>query len=167
MLTTTSPELKKLSAQEKLQKSFQETDGMLMQYRLSDHEDLKNAEKRMGKPLMSSELILRIEKLTNKAVWAEDSYRDPDNVAGFYTIKKREKVLVCAFDKGPMPEYSIIMTDAADLPIKEKRGWRTVLTRLLQADVLTWSQVKYGFGEGMTHAAANRWAFNTSEFRSK
>jgi hypothetical protein len=167
MLTTTSPQLAKLSAREKLQRSYEDTDKALMQYRLSDHDDLKNAEKRMGKPMMSSELVKRIEKLTNRAVWAEDSYRDPDNVVGFYTIKKREKVHICAFDKGAMPEYSIIMTDAADLPIKEKRGWRTVLTRLMQADVLTWSQVQYGFGEGMNHAAANRWAFNTRDFRSK
>lgn len=167
MLTTTSTQLAKLSAAEKLQRSYQDTDKALMQYRLSDHDDLKDAEKRMGRPLMSNDLITRVEKLTNRAVWAEDSYRDPENIAGFYTVNKREKVLICAFDKGPMPEFSIILTDAADLPIKEKRGWRTVLTRLLQAGALTWDQVQYGFGDGRSHAAANRWAFNTREFRSK
>jgi len=166
MLTTTTPQLKKLSAREKLQQSYQETDKALMQYRLSDHDDLKDAEKRMGRPLMSNDLILRVEKLTGRKVWAEDSYRDPE-IAGFYTVQKGQKTFLCAFDKGPMPEYSIIMTDAADLPIKEKRGWRTVLTRLLQAGVISWPQVVSGFGDGRSHAAANRWAFNTREFRNK
>lgn len=167
MLTTTSIERKKLSPQEQLKAHYEDTDRALMRYRLSDHDDLQDAAKRMGTPLMSNDLITRVEKLTGRKVWAEDSYRDPQNVAGFYHIKKGEKTFICAFDKGPMPEFSIVLTDAADLPIKEKRGWRTVLTRLLQADVLTWSQVVYGFGDGRSHAAANRWSFNTREARNK
>jgi hypothetical protein len=137
-----------------------------MRYRLSDHDDLKDAAQRMGTPLMSNDLITRVEKLTGRQVWAEDSYRD-SSVVGFYTVKKGEKTYICSFDKGPMPEFSIILTDAADLPVKEKRGWRTVLTRLLQAGVITWPQVVYGFGDGRSHRAADRWSFNTRDFRNK
>lgn len=167
MLTTTSDHKIKLSPQEQLQAHYEDTDKALMRYRLSDHADLQDAAKRMGVPLMSNDLITRVEKLTGKNVWAEDSYRDPQGVAGFYWVHKGEKTFICAFDKGPMPEYSIILTDAADLPIKEKRGWRTVLTRLLQAGAITWPQVVYGFGDGRSHAAADRWSFNTREFRNK
>jgi hypothetical protein len=99
-------------------------------------------------------------------VWAEDSYRDPQ-IAGFYTRDKGEKKYICSFDKGPMPEFSIILTDAADLPIKEKRGWRTVLTRLLQANVINWNQIVCGFGDATHRVAAERWGFNTREYRNK
>lgn len=167
MLTTTTTQLKKLSPQEQLKRSYEDTDKRLDTYRLSDHTDLQNVEKRAGQPLTHQEFIRRVEKLTNRGVWAEDSYRDPQNVSGFYTVKNREKTYICSFDKGVMPEFSLIVTDSADLPIKEKRGWRTVLTRLLQAKVITWPQVVYGFGDGQSHAAADRWSFNTRTFRAK
>lgn len=119
----------------------------------------------MGRPLLHTELIRRVEKTTHRRVWAEESLHD-HNVIGFYHIKKGQKAYVCAFDKGAMPEFSIILTDNADLPIKEKRGWRTVLTRLLQSGAMSWSEVVYGFGDGLDHAASNRWSFNTSKFRN-
>lgn len=164
MLTTTSQNLKRLSPKEQLKQNYEDTDKRLDTYRLSDHNDLKNAEKRMGKQLMHNDLIKRVEKITHKRIWAEDSYRDP-NVVGFYHVKNGEKTFICAFDKGAMPEYSIILTDSADLPVKEKRGWRTVLTRLLQAKAMSWGEVVYGFGDGLSHAASSRWDFNTREFR--
>lgn len=165
MLTTNSPQqLKRLSPQEQLLRSYEDTDKRLERYRLSDHNDLKNARKRLGQPFTHRELIQRVEKVTNRRVWAEDSLHDP-NVVGFYYTKNGQKAYVCAFDKGMLPEFSIILTDTADLPIKEKRGWRTVLTRLLQTGAMSWSEVVYGFGDGLNHAAANRWANNTQQFR--
>jgi len=37
----------------------------------------------------------------------------------------------------------------------------------MQAQVITWPQVKYGFGDGLDHAASDRWTFNTREARAK
>lgn len=167
MLTTTTSQLQRLSPQEQLKRNFEDTDKRLDRFRLSDHNDLQDVRKRVGQALFHQEFIRRVEKLTNKRVWAEDSYRDPLNVAGFYHVKNGVKTYICAFDKGAMPEFSVIVTDAADLPIKEKRGWRTVLTRLMQAKAITWPQVVYGFGDGQEHAASDRWSFNTREFRAK
>lgn len=164
MLTTTQEKRKRLSPQEQLLRNYQDTDRQLERYRLSDHDDLKNAAKRLGSPLSHTDLIRRVEKITHRRVWAEDSNFD-SNVVGFYHVKNGVKSFVCAFDKGPLPEFSIIVTDNADLPIKEKRGWRTVLTRLLHARAISWSEVVYGFGDGMYHAASNRWNANTSKFR--
>lgn len=166
MLTANSPQhLKRLSPQEQLLRSYEDTDHALERYRLSDHADLKNAQKRLGQPLMHTELIRRIEKTTNRRVWAEDS-RNDSNVVGFYFVKDGQKRYVCAFDKGALPEFSIILTDNADLAIKEKRGWRTVLTRLLESGAMSWSEVVYAFGDGLSHAAAKRWALNTRKFRA-
>jgi hypothetical protein len=164
MLTTTTTQLKRISGREKLAALKQDTTKQLDRYRLSDHDELKKAEKRTGQMLYHTELVRRIEKLTHKRVWAEDSNNDT-NVCGFYTQHQGVKKFICAFDKGPLPEFSHITTDERDLPIREKRGWRTVLTRLMQAKVITWPQVAYGFGDGMDNANAERWSFNTRDAR--
>jgi hypothetical protein len=166
MLTTTTPQLKRLSPQERLLASFESTDRMLQQFRLDDHEALKNAETRIGKPMTHAELIQRVGKLTHNRVWAEDS-RNDEKVCGFYTVHDGGKKFLCAFDKGPLPEFSFIFTDAADLPIKEKRGWRTVLVRLLKMGVISWSEVISGFGDASHSVSSGRWNFNTREFRNK
>jgi len=166
MLTTTTKQLKRISLKEGLAGLKEDTNQQLDRYRLSDHAELKNTSKRTGQMLYHTDLIRRIEKLTHKRVWAEDSIND-SAVCGFYTQHKGVKKFICAFDKGPLPEFSHITTDERDLPIKEKRGWRTVLTRLMQAQVITWPQVKYGFGDGLDHAASDRWTFNTREARAK
>ena len=177
MLTTTSPRLKRIAGQERLDGYKADTHKMLDRYRLSDHEELKKSEKRTGQMLFHTDLIRRIEKITHKRVWAEDSKHDT-NVCGFYTTAtnpdktsadfgKPVKKFICAFDKGALPEFSHIITDERDLPIREKRGWRTVLTRLMQAKALTWPQVVYGFGDGIDHAASERWSFNSRESRAK
>jgi hypothetical protein len=166
MLTTTTERFNRVSLSEKLAATKADTHQQLERYRLKDHSELKDQENRMGQMLFHTDLIRRIEKITHRRVWAEDSKND-HNVCGFYTSHKGVKKFICAFDKGPLPEFSHIITDERDLPIKEKRGWRTVLTRLLQAQVMTWPQVKYGFGEGDTHAASDRWNANTAQARTK
>lgn len=165
MLTTTAPRLKRLSPEETLLASYQDTDQRLNAYRLSDHEQLKQVEKRAGQMMTSSEFIQRVEKVTHREVWAEKSLRSP-GVLGFYHVKNREKTYVCAFDEGVLPEHSIIEVDNADLPVKERRGWRTVLTRLLQSGAMSWPQILHSFSD--THSAVSeRWRFNTREFRAK
>lgn len=154
---------KKLSLSESLKQKKQETNKALDRYRLDDHDDLKNINLRIGSPMLSNEFIGRVEKATGRRIWAEDSYRD-NTIAGFYTTKNGEKTYICSFQKGPMPEFSIIVTDAADLPIKEQRGWRTVLTRLLQNKAITFSEINSAF-DIREHQADDRWRANTQRFK--
>jgi hypothetical protein len=166
MLTTTTTSLKSIKSKERLAALKEDTNNSLDRYRLSDHREMTKSEKRTGQMLYHSDVVRRIEKLTHKRVWAEDSNNDK-SVCGFYTQHQGVKKFICAFDKGPLPEFSHFVTDERDLPIKEKRGWRTVLTRLMQAGAITWPQVVYGFGDGLEHAAAERWSFNSREARAK
>jgi len=152
-----------LSPQEALAKSYEETNQTLDQYRLDDHDDLKNIEKRIGHPMFHTEFAQRLSKVTHGQVWIEDSYRDK-NIAGVYTTKQGIKTYICSFDKGAMPEFSIIVTDAADLPIKEIRGWRTVLTRLIQTRTITYAQAKSAY-DLLDHQADERWRANVQQFK--
>lgn len=136
---------------------------MLMRYRLDDHEDLKNAEARMGKQMAHNELIRRVVKL-NPNVWAEDS-RTHKNGIGFYTTDSEgNKKYLVAFEKGYLPEFSYIIVDRADLPIKEVRGWRTVLLRLLKQGVLTWKQIVDVFEDAYGYNA-KRWQHYTRQHK--
>lgn len=154
---------KKLSAVEALSRAKADTNTRLDKYRLDDHEDLKDAEKRLGQPMSSSDLITRVERLTHRRIWAEDSYRDP-SIAGFYTTENGSKKFLVAFDKGFMPEFSVIRVDEKDLPVKEVRGWRTVLARLIQSRTVTLSELEKGF-QFRDHTSDERWRANTRDFR--
>lgn len=152
-----------LSKEEALLKSFQETDRALQRFRLDDHEHLKDVEARMGKPMLHTDLIRRVLKL-NSAIWTEDSNND-SSVVGFYTRDQEgNKVYLVAFEKGILPEFSFILTDAADLPVKEKRGWRTVLLRLLKQNALSWPQIVAIFGDAHGFAS-DRWRAETQRYR--
>lgn len=155
---------KLLSKEEALLKSFEETDRKLEKFRLDDHEDLKNMEKRLGRPMHSNQLIYYVTR-TNPHVWAEDSIND-SNCANFYMAKDGKKTCcVAAFEKGFLSEFSFILVDTADLPVKEKRGWRTVLLRLLAAGALTWAQVLEVFGDA--HGVnSERWRRYTQRYRT-
>jgi hypothetical protein len=154
---------KRLSGEEALLRSFENTDAMLQRYRLDDHEHLKDADARTGRPMLHTELISRVTRL-NGRVWAEDSLNAAGNV-GFYHNKGGVKSYICAFEKGALPEYTIIFTDCADLPVKQKQGWRNILLRLLGAGVLTWAQVLDIFGDA--HGCnAQRWKFYTRKYRN-
>lgn len=154
---------KKLSLSESLVQKREQTNKALDRYRLDDHDDLKNINLRIGSPMLSNEFIGRVEKATKRRIWAENSYRD-SSIAGFYTTKNGEKTYICSFQKGAMPEFSIIVTDAADLPIKEQRGWRTVLTRLLQSKTITFPEINSAF-DIREHLADERWKANTQRFK--
>jgi len=163
MLIKTSDNPRTPSLAESLAEKKQLTQKALKQFKLADHDELKNAEVRFAHGMYHTEFIRRVEKATGRKIWAEDSYRDK-NVIGFYTTKKGEKSYICSFNKGYMPEFSIIETDERDMPVREHRGWRTVLTRLLQTDSIRMFQIRNAF-EIKDHIADDRWRANTQNFK--
>lgn len=163
MLIHTSDNPKLPSLADALAERKQLTQKALMPYKLDDHAALKNAEVRLANGMFHGEFIGRVEKATGRKVWAEDSYRDK-SIVGFYTIKNGVKTYICSFEKGYLPEFSIIQTDERDMPVKENRGWRTVLTRLLQTGAIKMYQIKNAF-EIRDHFADERWRANTQNFK--
>lgn len=154
-----------LNAREALARTYEDTDRRLQAFRLPDHEHLKQAAKLIGKPMLHTELVRRVTRL-NPAVWAETSIAFPENW-GFYTRGPNgTKQFIVAAPKGWLPEHSWIETDRADLPVREHRGWRTVLVRLLAARALTWAQVLSAFGDTNSSARNARWRQQTRQFRT-
>jgi len=169
MLIQTNPNARgdrKLSPREALLAKFEETERAVRKFRLDDHDLLKDKDARLGKPMAHTELIRRVVKM-NPNVWAEDSINDR-NCVGFYTTGPdgKKKYLV-AFEKGILPEFSYILVDRADLPVKEKRGYRTVLHRLLLQNAVKWRDVLEAFGDTGINEVTARWRHNTHRFRQQ
>jgi hypothetical protein len=140
------------------------SDSHLGQHRLPDQENFKDATRQMGRAMHSSQLILKVKKLNPKLV-CEDSINCRGN-AGFYFYDQvgAKQATGASFKKGIMPEFSIIETDRADLPVRVQYGWREVLLRLVRAKQLTLSQVLRVFGD--SHAAqSTAWRRNVQKFR--
>ena len=139
MLVGTTEQVKRISGREALARSFEDTDRQLAQHRLPEQDKWKESERRLGRGMTHVALFNYVRKFIESVVM-ETSFNDPA-VAGFYSHDTRGKRYLVAFNTGFLPEWSIITTDRADLPIKERRGWRTVLLHLLKRKVITFSQV--------------------------
>jgi hypothetical protein len=61
-------------------------------------------------------------------------------------VRGNELRYICYFTRGRMPEFEIVITNEQELPVSQKRGWRTVLLRLIKAGLLTEEQARKHFG---------------------
>jgi hypothetical protein len=154
------------SPEEMLEAMWRDTDAQLAPYRFPDQESFKNREKQTGKGMWSNELVRRILKL-NRDLWVEDAVAVPGS-AGFYRMRNGVKTFTGAsFWKGFVPEFTIIKTDAADLPVGFTYGWRCVLMRLVKSRDLTYAQINSVWGEvHLNDERGKHWNLNIREFRA-
>jgi len=137
--------------------------------------DISDLMARMGRPLTSTEVQRRI-KLINPNLIFERCIRYPEltgvyierderNAAGGWL---KRKVHLFGMESGIMPEFSVLHKTKKQVPNKEllnnpkpvkevewdyvdtfateTRGWRTVLIRLLKAELITRADVEKHFG---------------------
>jgi hypothetical protein len=150
---------------EHLLQMWEQTDKQINDQRYEDQSDFKNKERQMGKLLHSSEFVRRVQKL-NPDLIVEDS-KAVNGCAAFYLVRNGKREYTNAsFKKGWISEFSIIHTDAADLPVRVDYGWRTCLVRLLKFSAITWQQVLQVFGDvHFSDTRAKHWHLNVAGFR--
>lgn len=111
---------------------------------------LENKDMAMGTPMQPSELIRRLQKI-NPAIVVKPGI--PNAVAVYYpTYDEDEKKTVLKYVSGfyvneMMQEFSNITVDDKGLPLREVRGWRSVLLAFFNKGILTYPQLKAAFGE--------------------
>lgn len=75
---------------------------------------------------------------------------------------------VCGVQASMMNEYSVIYVDSHGLPLNEKkRGWRTVLLRLIQGSFITEEQADEVFGEPTSGPVSRRHREQLYWFRNR
>src|SRR5436853_7399374 len=100
----------RLSSKESLLRYREGTERLLTDtYKLYDHDDLINLEKRRGEVMHSSELIRLVTDL-NPTIWAEQQINFLDEW-GFYTDINGKKTYLSAFHKDWVREFTALWMD--------------------------------------------------------
>jgi hypothetical protein len=74
-----------------------------------------------------------------------------------------EKAYVTGFYvDAPLPEFSSVIVDSKGLPVRELRGWRSVLLALYRQKIVTLKQLELSFGKAQGQRAI-LWDKQTSE----
>jgi hypothetical protein len=135
----------------------------LQTYRQSDHDWFKDFSRRKGEMMHHSDLIYRLQQL-NPHIFVQQQVNFPDDW-GLYTSALGRVQFLTGVPKGWLTEFSYALVDDRDLPLEERRGWRTVLVYCLMKGAITWEQVLVEFGEPQDGFNETRWCETTAEFR--
>jgi hypothetical protein len=142
---------KRLNEVEGLAKAKEENLALAAQNKIPDQAVLEDAKAALGMPLHPNELIRRIQRLNPRIIVEPGGVRNAVAVRtlAFDTeIGKEEKKYITGFYIDmPMPEFSCVVLDNKGLPVKEVRGWRTVLLALIRQKLLTKKQCDLTFGK--------------------
>lgn len=136
---------------------------MLQTYRQSDHDWFKDFSRRRGECMHASDLIFRLQKL-NPHIAVQSQTNFPDDWGLYLSAFGRIQFLT-GMPKGWLTEFSYSLVDERDLPLEEKRGWRTVLVYCLLKGAITWDQVLAEFGEPQDGFNDTRWQETVLDIR--
>lgn len=132
-------------------------------YRQSDHDWFKDFNRRRGVCMHSSDLIYRVQQM-NPHIFVQQQINFPDDW-GLYTSALGRIQFLTGMPKGWLQEFSYAIVDERNLPLEERRGWRTVLVYLMFKGALLWDDVVREFGEPTDGWNETRWCEATVDFR--
>jgi hypothetical protein len=135
----------------------------LQTYRQSDHDWFKDFNRRKGEVMHSSDLIYRLQQL-NPHISVQSQVNFPEDW-GLYSSALGRIQFLTGMPKGFLTEFSYALVDDRDLPLEERRGWRTVVIYCLMKGAITWEQVLAEFGEPQDGFNEARWCDTTAEYR--
>ena len=136
---------------------------LLQMYRQSDHDSFKDFARRRGVAMHHSDLIFRIQKL-NPRIFVQQQVNFLDDW-GLYADNLGRVQFLTGVNKGWSTEFSWAVVDDKDLPMEERRGWRTVLVYAMLKGALAWEDVVREFGEPQDGWNETRWCEATAELR--
>ena len=136
---------------------------LLQKYRQSDHDWYKDFWRRRGECMHHSDLIYRLQKL-NPHIFVQNQINFSDDW-GLYTSALGRIQFLTGLPKGWLTEFSYSIVDDRDLPLEERRGWRTVVIYCLLKGAITWDQVLAEFGEPKDGFNEQRWCETVADIR--
>jgi len=122
------------------------SDNKAVGYQLPHHKSLTDFKSRLIHPMRTEDFLHRIQ--STGATIKGTAGLMPGTI-GLWACSKHtgELVFICSMDVRPVIfEWSVIQTDTHGNMVKELRGWRTVLWRLIQEGILTEQKAHEVFG---------------------
>jgi hypothetical protein len=140
--------------------------------RWENQEDYENTVARLGTPMHHSDLLYKIRRLVPNLYITEG--RIIGDLAVFQTypcpqpdLEGRDFRYLFYIPTGVLPEFSQYEFDERDVPIREsKRGWRTVLLRLIKMGLLSEEACDREFGRAQG-IASTVWYRQLYQFRNR
>ena len=133
--------------------------------RWEDQDELRNDEARIGRPMLHSDFLTVVKRLVPSLYITEG--RIIGDLAVYQTAPGPQKAwddrdfrYLFYVPTGVLPEFSQYQfsQDGFDIPIREsRRGWRTVLLRLIKSRLLDEQTCNQVFGRPAECEASNRW----------
>jgi hypothetical protein len=136
---------------------------LLDTYRESDQDWFSDWSRRRGECIHASDLIYRLQRL-NPHIFVQQQVNFPDDW-GLYTSASGRIQFLTGLSKGWLTEFSWALVDGRNLPIGERRGWRTVIIYGLLKGAITWDQVIAEFGEPQDGFNDARWCETVADLR--
>lgn len=136
-----------ISPAEAIAKAKEDTIAMSSKNRIADQDTFEDQEMARGMELSENELIRRLQLLNPKILIT------PGGVAGAVAVRypkfedgEWSNAYITGFYLKPLPEFSSVTVDDKGLPVRELRGWRSVLLALIRCGALDRVKVDALFG---------------------
>jgi hypothetical protein len=169
----------RLSPEEAVYREREELLKLASTRKIGGQAELEDAERSAGPRISWQEVIRRLRlcnpklhfadsqggahiavyRLKNRAEAADHEY-DPEKFDWW-----NDHIYVTGFPKQDMAEYSHVVLDSSNLPVREIRGWRSVLIALIKASAISHESTLKHFGEAIG-ARSGRWHEQLQHFRN-
>lgn len=140
--------------------------------RWQNQEDYENHLARIGSPMHHSDLLRKLRKLVRNLFITDGRIIGDLAVFQIFPCPQpdlgwRDFKYLFYIPTGLMPEFSQYEFDSRDIPVREsKRGWRTVLLRLIKLGLLSEERCNREFGDARGEASTV-WHRQLYEFRNR
>jgi hypothetical protein len=118
---------------------------------------------RWGQVMHSNELIRKLTKILPELVPGPGAIED--NISLYRVRPGGEPDFICWTGCGYLPEFSIVHFNKDRQPIREQRGWRTVLLRVIKAGLITEAEAEKEFGRPSSPQQDKFWREQLWNFR--
>lgn len=136
--------------------------------------ELEDKERSAGARLSYREVIRRLQNINTQIQVREGSpgsvamyrrkkpweYEESDPQDGFF----QDHVYVTGCEKHDLPEYPHVTLDTSGLPVREYRGWRSLLIAFIKSGAITYEQSIQAFGNPRGDPRSTRWFEQLGQF---
>lgn len=136
---------KRLDMAEGIAKAKEDNLRQAAKHKVPDQKLLEDAEMARGNLMSWRELIRRVKRINPEILFEKGGMPNAIAVRVIDPATK-EKTYISGFYCEDLPEYSSLVVDEHGLPVRETRGWRTVLLSLIRAHHLDPEKVEVMFG---------------------
>ena len=147
---------KRLSPEESIYRETEELLKLASTRKIGGQEELEDQERSAGPRIHFTDFIRRVHKFNSGVLVVEGmagsvalyilkpyTEWNQDDTGHRYPNHK----YVGGLEKQRLPEFSHVILDTSNLPIREYRGWRSVLIALVKNGVLSYNEAIQAFGE--------------------